>query len=285
MKVFITGVTGFLGRSISAYLLAEGYQIAGSSRRKVTMPGVEVFHAALGDRIEAAMFQNCDAVIHAAHDFEPESMEKNIDGTLALRDAAAKAEIRQQIFLTSYSALPDAESEYGRTKYHLEQFFVNSGSVNLRLGLVIGYGGLFSRQRAMLLRAPVVPVIDAGDYPVAVVAISHAVAATETIIRTRAAGPWNLFYDVRPTMKELIREIKKDAGQRPLLFPIGAQFAVAAVKAARSVGLRIPVDPGQIRALQRNAGSDWPSDLPALLGERSAEFHLRYALDQVKTKA
>jgi nucleoside-diphosphate-sugar epimerase len=283
MKVFISGVNGYLGRSIAAYLLSEGYQVAGSSRRTVTVPRVEIFHAALGERIESAMFKDCDAVIHAAHDFEPGSMERNIEGTLAMRDAAAKANVGRQIFLTSYSARPDAESEYGRTKFRIEQFFSDAASVSLRLGLVIGNGGLFARQRAALLRTPVVPLLGAGDFPVAVVAISHVVEATEAILRKGANGTRNLFYDARPTMKEFVQEIKKSAGQRARVFPVGVRFATTAVKIAKSVGMPIAVDPGQIRALLLNEGSHWQSDLPALLGEREGEFQLRYALDQLKT--
>jgi len=283
MKVFITGVTGYLGRSIAAHLLAGGYRIAGSSRRTITMPGVEIFRVALGERVESTMFKDCDAMIHAAHDFEPGSYHKNIEGTLAMRDAAGEAAVRQQIFLTSYSARPDAESEYGRTKYRIEQLFSGPASVTMRLGLVVGNGGLFARQRAALLRTPVVPIIGAGNCPVAVIAISHAIAATEVIVRTRACGPRNLFYDALPTIKEFVQEIKKNAGQRARLVPIGARFAVAAVRIARSLGLRIPADPGQIRALLLNEGSRWQSDLPALLKERHAEFQLSYALDQLKT--
>ncbi len=135
----------------------------------------------------------------------------------------------------------------------------------------------------MLLRSPVVPVIGAGNFPVAVVAISHVVAATEVILRAREGGQRNLFYDALPTMKEFVQEIKRHAGQRPFLLPIGARFALAAVKLAKSVGLPMPVDPGQIRALQLNENSHWRSDLPDLLRERSGEFRLSYALDQLKT--
>jgi nucleoside-diphosphate-sugar epimerase len=285
VKIFLTGVTGYLGRTIAHHLLAEGYQVAGSSRRAVTIPGVDVALAALGEPVEPGIFNDCDVVIHAAHDFEPGSTNKNIEGTLAMRDAAAKAGVARQIFLTSYSARPDAESEYGRTKYNIERFFSDSASVSLRLGLVIGNGGLFARQRSILLRTPVVPLIGSGDFPVAVVAISHLVAATEVIVRTPASGFRNLFYDARPTMKEFVQAIKKHAGQMALLLPIGTRFAVAAVKAARSVGLPIPVDPGQIHSLQLNKDSHWRSDLPDLLGEREEEFQLGYALDQLKAVA
>jgi nucleoside-diphosphate-sugar epimerase len=283
MKVFLTGVAGYLGRSMACHLLAEGYQVGGSSRRATSIPCVDVAVAALGDPIEPAMFEGCDVVIHAAHDFEAGRANKNIEGTLAMRDAAIKAGVPRQIFLTSYSAQPAAESEYGRTKYAIERFFSDSSSVNLRMGLVIGSGGLFARQRSILLRMPIVPLLGAGDFPVAVVAISHVLAATEVIVRTPVSGFQNLFYDARPTMKEFVQEIIRHAGRRPRLFPVGARFGMAAVKVARAAGLRIPVDPGQIRSLQLNEGSHWQSDLPDLLEQRDGEFQLSYALDQLKT--
>lgn len=283
MKVFITGVTGYLGRSMARHLLTEGYRVAGSSRRAASISGVDVAVAAMGDPIEPAIFGDCAVVIHAAHDFEAGSANKNIKATLAMRDAAVKAGVPRQIFLTSYSARPDAESEYGRTKYTIEGFFSDSSFVNLRLGLVIGNGGLFARQRSILLRTPIVPLLRDGDFPVAVVAMSHVVAATEVIIQTPRSGFQNLFYDARPTMKEFVQEIKKHAGQRPRLFPIGPRLAMAAVKVARAAGFPIPVDPGQIRSLQLNEDSHWRSDLPDLLGQRHEEFQLRYALDQLKT--
>lgn len=285
MKIFLTGVTGYLGGSIAAFLRAQGHRIAGSSRRSVTMPDIEITRAALGDPIPPSMFEDCDVVIHAAHDFAPGSMAKNIEGTLALRQAARASGVRQQIFLTSYSARPDADSEYGRTKYQLERFFPDSSSVNARLGLVIGNGGLFARQRALLLRLPIVPMIGEGMLPVAVVAISHVQAALEVIVRDRLSGERNLFYEARPTMKEFVQMVKGSAGQRAILFPVGVRFAAAAMRAAGSIGLQVPVDPGQLRALQLNEHPLWQSDLPALLPAHLSEFRLNYALDQLKTRS
>jgi nucleoside-diphosphate-sugar epimerase len=262
MKVFLTGVNGFLGRSLAAHLRERGHQVLGCGR---------------GDVVEVSTFRDCDVVIHAAHDFAAGAIEKNIEGTLARRDLAAQAGVRRQIFLTSYSARADAESEYGITKYRLEQSF----SDTMRLGLVIGDGGLFARQRAALLRTAVVPMIGAGESPVAVIALSHVLAATEVILNGGGSGRWNLFYDARPTMKELVLAVKKHAGQRARLFPMSPRFAAGAVKIAKAIGLAIPVDAGQIRALLRNEDSLWKSDLPALLPGRCAEFQLGYALDRL----
>lgn len=283
MKVFLTGLSGYLGRSIAGYLLAHGYRIAGSSRRPLAMPGIEVVQAALGDRIDAEILKGSDVIIHAAHDFAPGSMAKNIEGTLAFRDAAVKAGVRQQIFLTSCSARPDAVSEYGRTKYSLEQCFSDSASVTMRFWVWSSETEDCSRGRAALLRTPIVPLIGAGDSPVALIAISHVLASTQVIVRDARAGSRNLFYDSRPTVKEFMKEVKTHAGQRPVLFRVPAGLAAAAAQAAKSIGLQIPVDPDQIRALQLNQAWLWRSDLSSLLPDRDPEFRLSYALDQLRS--
>ena len=281
MRVFLTGVSGHLGRCLATHLLKAGYQVLGSSRRPIALSGIDAIQLAIGDPVDPAIFTQTDTLIHLAHDFAPGAMDKNIAGTLAFQEAAAAAGVRQQIFVTSYSARPEAQSEYGRTKYRLEQHFQGPAAVLLRLGLVIGPGGLFARQRRMLLRTPIVPLIGAGTSPVAVIASSHVRLATETIIRNGLSGAYSLFYEPRPTQKQYIQEIKKLAHQHVLFVSIAPKLAVLAVSAARAVGLPIDVDPGQIKALQLNEASPWKSDLAALLPGHEHEFHLRYALRQI----
>src|SRR6185437_10369822 len=125
MRIFITGVSGYLGSSLAQYLTAQGHTISGSSRRTPANP----------DR--------ADIVIHAAHDFTRGAMDRNLELTHAAFASAKKCGVKRQIFLSSYSARADAESEYGQTKYRLEQTFLDAGETVLRLGLVIGNGGLF----------------------------------------------------------------------------------------------------------------------------------------------
>src|SRR4051812_38734845 len=195
MHIFITGVSGYLGSSLARYLTDQGHTISGSSRSSPANPdGAEV-------------------VIHAAHDF---TGSRNIELTHAAFACAKECGVKRQFFLSSYSARPDAESEYGQTKYRLEQMFLDAGETVLRLGLVIGNGGLFAKQRNALLRSPVIPIIGGGALPTAIIAIQHFLDATAVILTSREAGNYGLFYDERPTMREFIRAIKPDAVFLPL---------------------------------------------------------------------
>ncbi len=276
MHIFITGVTGYLGRSLASHLVTKGHTVSGSSRRE----GVRL---ELGQPVNPRVFENVDVVIHAAHDFQHGAMQRNVEGTRAIFNAAKTSTVRRQMFLSSYSARADSRSEYGQTKYRTEQTFLDNGEVVLRPGLVVGNGGLFARQRIALLRTPVVPIIGNGAWPTAVIAIQHFLDATEALLLCGQPGDYALFYDERPTMRQFVTAIKTHAGQRFLFLPLPSSLAATLVRVARSLGIEVPADPDQIKALQLSHTAPWRSDLPALLPGREAEFSLHYAMEKLST--
>ncbi len=169
--------------------------------------------------------------------------------------------MRLQALLSSYSAGPGAESEYGRAKFEMERIFTTV----LRPGLVIGAGGLYQKQRAALLRMPIVPVIGDGSQPTAVIRLEHFLKAATVVIEEERTGAFNLFYEPQPGYRELVRAIKTGAGQRAMFLPIPGRIAIALARAAEALHLPVPVNAGQIRALLANRGSPWRSDLASLL--------------------
>lgn len=273
MNVFITGVTGYLGQRLAISLGDHGHRVSGSSRREYELSGP----------VDRAMFEGCDVVIHAAHDLTRGSMDRNIKGTHACFAAARMRGVHRQIFLSSYSARADALSEYGKTKYRIERIFLDDGEVVLRPGLVVGNGGLFARQRAALLRTPVVPVIGDGSWPTAVIGVRHFLDATEAVMMRGEPGEYGLFYDERPTMRALVSAIKTQVGQRSVLLPLPASVAKMLVRVGRGLGLNVPAAADQIEALRLGGMSHGQSDLPVLLPGRKAEFCLEYALGQLSS--
>ena len=284
MNIFITGIHGFLGGRMAAHLAERGHVVSGSARRPVEPPGARrIATMALGEPFDEAVFEGGEVLIHAAHDFskgarERGARERNLEGTRAWFEAAARRGVRQQIFLSSYSSRADSASEYGRTKYALEPLFLESGQTVLRPGLVIGPGGLFARQRGTLLRTPVAPIIGGGGAPTAVIGLGHFLEAVAAVVEPRRAGAFNLFYESRPTMRQFVRAVKASAGQRTLCLPIPTGLALTLARAARALGLPVPVDPDQIRALAASRSAPWRSDLAALLPGRGLEFTLEHAL-------
>src|ERR1700723_1472322 len=98
MRIFITGIGGFLGSALAEHLAARGHEVRGSRRSEMQ----------LGGPFEASVFAGMEVVIHCAHDFTPGARRKNVDGTRAWFDAAAAQGARLQVLLSSYSARPDA---------------------------------------------------------------------------------------------------------------------------------------------------------------------------------
>jgi nucleoside-diphosphate-sugar epimerase len=268
VKVFITGIRGFLGSALAKDFRRRGYQVAGSGR--IASEGVAAL--GIGEPFDPAVFGGAEVVIHAAHDWTPGAREKNIRGIRAWFQAAAGA---HQIFLSSYSARPGVVSEYGETKHAIERLFLEAGQTVVRPGLVIGHGGLFAQQRAALDRTPIVPLIRGGDVPVAVIGLGHFVEAIGVLVEQRRAGAFNLFYPRQPSAREFVRAVKHGHGW---ILPVPLWLALGFARMVRALDLPLPVDPGQVRALATGAASSWRSDLEVLLPGRDEEFCLEHAL-------
>jgi nucleoside-diphosphate-sugar epimerase len=283
MRVFITGISGFLGRSLAAHWIGRGHTISGSARHPVEVPDIrQIVAMSLAEPFDKGVFRDIDAVVHTAHDFTVGSMEKNIRGAQAWMEAAEGEGVRHQIYLSSYSARLDSLSEYGVIKYKVETLFLEAGHAVLRPGLVVGNGGLFAKQRAALMRTPIMPLLGKGDVLVASLGVDHFLDAATIVLEQSLTGPFNLFYDKQLTMREYIATLKKREGQRIWFLSVSPRLALGLLSAARALHLAVPLHPDQIRAMSRNPTAMWPSDLPALLSGRENEFTLAHALDCLK---
>ncbi len=146
----VTGATGFVGAAVARALAARGQKLrlmvrAGSDRRNLANIEAEVFVADLADpaSLEAAV-QGCRYLFHVAADYRlwvpnPAEMRRvNVDGTVALLNAAHQAGVERTIYTSSVAALgllPNGEpadentfvderlliGAYKRSKYDAEQ--------------------------------------------------------------------------------------------------------------------------------------------------------------------
>jgi len=89
----------------------------------------------------------------------------------------------------------------------------------------------------------------------------------EVILEQRGSGAYNLFHPELITMRRLLDTVKRRAGRKSLYLPINAGVALVALTALRKIGLRLPVDVDNLRALRQNQASLHRSDLPGLLPE------------------
>lgn len=291
MRIFITGANGFLGSSLARCMLDAGHNVSGSVRaspsKDVSVVGVdEIGVVELGRPFDKDLFRQKDVVIHCAHDFSPNSVLQNVDGTRAIYEAAKDAGVVRQAFLSSYSARRDSPVDYGRIKYQLETFFLAAGQVVIRPGLVIGNGGLFGRNMRRILTSPVTPLPDGGRDRVAIIGFLDFLAATRLIIESGRPGAYNLFCNELVTLRELTESLNRHAEHLSIYISIPCAWSVFFLNAMQRLGIRFPVDVNNLKALKNTQPRIYSSDLKRLLGsETSMDAALSLAVSLFKTEA
>jgi len=266
--VFITGIRGFLGSQLEAYLASRSYRVVGSvgsAARPHSAPEGSRFVLALGEPVDTGVFAGVDVVIHCAHDFRPGSLQRNVEGTRRIAEAARRAGVSQQVFLSSYSARSNATSEYGRAKYAIHHLCLAMNLTVLRPGLVVGPGGLFGRMAAACKSSPVVPLIDGGRAQVWVLGLDNFLEAMGTVLRSSRTGLFNLFNSEPVSLRTLLQEVKRAGGYHSVFAPVPARLMLCSVWCASKLGVKLPISTDSILGLMANQGACEESDLPRLV--------------------
>jgi UDP-glucose 4-epimerase len=193
-RSLVTGATGFIGRHLVAALLERGYKVKALVRNKdkagTLWPDNSVT-VSQGDLTQSATLENScvgiDSVFHlascnCAEDSDGGEAEKlhqavTVQGTRCLLRAAARAEVKSFIFISSVKAMgeghrdcldemspPTPETAYGRAKLAAEQIVLEAGRkygmhvCNLRLPVVYGLGNAGNLPR-------MIAAIEGGWFP------------------------------------------------------------------------------------------------------------------------
>lgn len=290
----VTGASGFIGSRLIARAHAEGIPVRTFTRSGAGVPGVvpetERCLGSLPGNLPPAMLDGVDVVVHCAAWVGGPSADAdavNVDGTLRLAEAAAKAGARAFVFLSTQSARPDATSDYGRTKHAAEQALLARFAdgplavVILRLGLVTGGGtrGFYRRLAAIAARWPVLPLVGA-DAPVQPLHVDDLAAAILEAGRRAEALRGRVLHlgspDVLPLRRFLaaLAVARSGRGKPVVAVPLAPLIAVARV--AESLGVPFPVTAQNLAGARRAAAMDTRADMALLrLPERSLDELLR----------
>ncbi len=181
MKVFITGATGFVGRHVTAELLARGHEVFAGARDiakvgrifgKKVAPITSDFNDK--DSIRRAMAAVMpDAVVHLigiisearSKGITFDSVHRQIP--MNLYGAAKEHDIRKAVHMSALGVHPDAPSYYHKSKLAAEQYLRGSGIsfTVFRPSLIIGpEQKLFSDMKRFTGIAPIVPLPGGGEH-------------------------------------------------------------------------------------------------------------------------
>jgi nucleoside-diphosphate-sugar epimerase len=262
MKIFITGIRGFLGANLARTLAARGHRVSGSSSEETHLARLRI-----GEPVDPAIFADADTVIHCAHDFLPGALERNVRGSRLILEAAGG---RRQIFMSSHSARKDAVSEYGIAKYRIERDYLDAGQTVVRPGLVIGAGGMFGRHLQMIRNSRVIPLVDGGSNPVAVLALSDFCMAMVKVVEASGQIILNLFNRTEPPMREIVDAVLRQDHRRALIIPVPYGLAASGVAVAERLRVPLSFNSGSLSTMKLNRKRVHESNLCELIGAETA---------------
>ncbi len=264
MRIGITGSSGFIGNELVKYFSGKGHQVVLLQRKppSVLLPNCEYVAYDITDPA-LPKADKLDILIHTAYmpyTKQNNSSRYNIQSTLMLADICKKMNA-QFIFLSSLSAHTEAQSEYGRHKFQLEQQLDTAHCLILKLGLVIGEQGLFSRIRKTVKKSAVIPLIGGGRQAVQTIYIGDVAKAIEQGIEKKRTGIYHLATETVYTMKELFTQIAESARQKPLFISVPYALAEAGISLIETLRLPIPVSKENLYGLKQLKAFNTSPDL------------------------
>ena len=260
MRVLVTGATGFVGRALCRDLARREWQVRAAVRNQARLPGsgAPCIVGDIGPGTDwTAALEGVDAVAHLAarvHVMRERAEDPlaafrrtNVEGTLRLARAAARAGVGRFVFLSSVKALGDAspngpltgasppnpEDPYGISKCEAESGLREIADqlrlevVILRPPLVYGPGvkGNFRSLLNLVDRHVPLPLKAVANRR-SLLFLGNLVDAIALCLEVSAAA--NRTYLLRDgedlSTAELIRRLAAALGRRTALFPVPARL-------------------------------------------------------------
>lgn len=162
MMIAITGATGYIGSRLMAAARDQGYEVLALTRQPPARTDISWERYEIGGSSPILLPPQIEIVFHLAA--TTNTTDVDIDSELA----AARQLISdcrrcgaRLVFLSSQAASESAATNYGRSKWMIEQEVVVSGGSVIRPGLVYGgvAQGLFGRLVNLVASIPVLPAL------------------------------------------------------------------------------------------------------------------------------
>ncbi|HEY3740445.1 MAG TPA: NAD-dependent epimerase/dehydratase family protein [Bryobacteraceae bacterium] len=265
MRIVLTGADGFLGRHLADAFRAQGWDVAGLVRdpKGKSLSGQYFHYAFPADLDPAVSAEPADVVVHCAFAMkEPrENYHVNREAAAFLRRQFPAARF---LFISSMSAHEAAESLYGREKLYIEHTLDPSRDLAIRPGFIIGAGGVFANLARSIRSLPAIPLFYGGRQPIQTVHIDDLCAAIVQAISLNLTGLLS-YGEVEPVqLRDFYQAIANGLRVHRPLIPAPGGLALAALRTAEGLGLRLPMTSENLLGLKRLIEVDVRADVERL---------------------
>jgi UDP-glucose 4-epimerase len=301
-RLLVTGASGFIGRAVVSAFAQEGYALRAAVRRPSQPPfaaNVEVAqHPDLSRAFDwAPLLEGVDQIVHLAGVAHTAGIAEerydrvNRQATAELAAAAARAGIRQFVFVSSIRAQSGPAADhalterdaaaptdaYGRSKLAAEAAVRAAGVPFTILRPVLLYGPGVKGNFALLLRAArsrwPLPVKDFVNRR-SLLGIDNFISALTFVLSAPAAiGQTYVVADpgIPPRLGDLLATLRQALGRWPLIVPMPTHYLEIPARMMRRhdlwdrLGGNLRVDPGNLIAAGWRPAHDTKAGLAALV--------------------
>ena len=166
----ITGGTGFVGRCLTARLVAQGEAVRVLARRPAEVSSANVVTGDVTDLPSLlSAVEGCQAVIHLVGIIREGRGQTyrsvHVQGTANVIEACRQAGVPRLLHMSALGARDRAASRYHRSKWEAEQLVRASGlaATIFRPSVIFGQGGEFVPTiKRLVEKPPVIPIIGKG---------------------------------------------------------------------------------------------------------------------------
>ena len=255
MKIIVTGSSGFIGGQIVKYFAAKGYQVLAMQRKAPASVLDNVYYQSydLSTPVDISKFNGATYLIHTA--FQSYNRNNtaansiNYSGTVNLINVCKKAGIKI-IFLSSMSAHNRANSNYGKTKLQLENMFDYRKDLVLKLGLVLGNGGLFETITNFIENHRFVPIL--GQYKlIQTVSMNDFLKLIEISMKKGIVGNYPVGEPNPVPLKIFYKAIATAMSRKPIFIPVPFGVVYILCLIAEITGIRLSITTENILGLKR----------------------------------
>jgi len=242
--IAVTGANGFVGGIIAAGLAEQN--VLRMVRRPAGQNDLAWSFATPADVLAPELrARGITHIVHTAWDMQASKLEDLeagcVAGSLRLLEAATAAGARV-IFISTISAFSGVRSAYGKAKLQVEQAVLEAGGIVLRLGLVMGDGGMFGSLRATVAKGKFVPMIGSGSAPQYLLAEETLVEAVQAALTGRfdaEHAPVTLANPTPVPFRDMVQRLAQEAGRKIIPVSVPWQLLYAAFRTAEGLGLKL----------------------------------------------